>query len=165
MDILGPALDQIAKLWARIDLMPVVRWGTITQTSPLRVQLDGDMEPMVLTPMSIVSGLRANDRVLCVEQHRRVIVLGRGRGTVLAGNITITGFTPDSNRSATVTFPAGMFSTNPVVTVSAGTSAPQNAMASKDITPIAAGFTVYGWRGDSVTSLPVQWIATPSTEV
>lgn len=90
--------------------MPVIRWGVITQADPLRVQLDGDADPMVLTPMTIVGGLRVGDRVLCVEQHRRVIVLGRAKGApFLSGESEVTSSFP------TITFPAGMFTQPPKV--------------------------------------------------
>lgn len=79
MDILRPVLDQVAKLWGRVDMMPVVRWATVTQTGPLRIRMDGDVEPMALTPMTVVAALRVGDRVLCVEQHRRVIIFGKAQ--------------------------------------------------------------------------------------
>src|SRR5690554_6499074 len=75
MDILRPILDQLNKIWARLNLMPVIRWGTVTQASPLRVQLDGDTEPLLFTPQNTVPGLKVGNRVLCVEQHRRVNVV------------------------------------------------------------------------------------------
>jgi hypothetical protein len=75
MDILRPVLDQIGKLWGRLDMMPVVRWGTVTQASPLRVILDGDMEALPFSPQNTVPGLVVGNRVVCVEQHRRVLVV------------------------------------------------------------------------------------------
>jgi len=74
-DLLRPVLGQIEKLWARVDLTPVIRWGTVAQASPLRVTLDGDAVPLPLTPQTALPSLRVGDRVLCVEQHRRVIVI------------------------------------------------------------------------------------------
>jgi len=74
-DVLRPVLDQIGKLWARVNLMPVVRWGTVTQASPLRVRLDGDADPLPFTPATTVRGLRPGNRVVCVEQHRRITVI------------------------------------------------------------------------------------------
>jgi hypothetical protein len=75
MDALRPILDQISKLWARVDQMPVIRWGTVTVSSPLRVMLDGDDDHLPYTPSSTAADLVVGDRVVCVEQHRRVIVL------------------------------------------------------------------------------------------
>lgn len=74
-DPLKPILDQIAKLWGKVDLIPVIRWGSVTQTTPLRVRLDGDADPLPFTPSSLISGLTVGARVVCVEQHRRVIVV------------------------------------------------------------------------------------------
>ena len=75
MDILRPILDQLAKIWARLNLMPVIRWGTVTQADPLRVQLDGDTEPLLFTPQNPLGKLNVSQRVLCVEVHRRVIII------------------------------------------------------------------------------------------
>lgn len=74
-DLVRPLVDQIRKLWARVDVAPVVRWGTVTQASPLRVILDGDLEALPFSPQNTVPGLRVGNRVVCVEQHRRVIVV------------------------------------------------------------------------------------------
>lgn len=75
VDLLAPVLNQIHKLWARVDRMPVVRWATVVQVSPLRVMLDGDLEVLPFTPATTVHGLPVGARVVCVEQHRRVIVV------------------------------------------------------------------------------------------
>jgi len=80
MSFLAPVLDQIGKLWARVDRMPVVRWATVVQVSPLRVLLDGDLEVLPFAPASTVHGLPLGARVVCVEQHRRVIVISAGGG-------------------------------------------------------------------------------------
>ena len=44
-DLLKPVLDQLAKLWAAVDRKPTFRWGTVSQATPLLVQLDGDIDP------------------------------------------------------------------------------------------------------------------------
>lgn len=75
VDLLAPVLNQIHKLWARVDRMPVVRWATVVQVSPLRVMLDGDLDVLPFTPATTVHGLPVGARVVCVEQHRRVIVV------------------------------------------------------------------------------------------
>lgn len=74
-DFLRPVLDQIAKLWARLALMPVIRWGTVTQASPLRVTLDGDTDAVPFTPQTVVKGIPTGKRVVCIEQHRRLIII------------------------------------------------------------------------------------------
>lgn len=83
MSILAPVLDQLAKLWARTDRMPVVRWATVTQAHPLRLLLDGDVDVLPLTPQSALGGLTVGARVVCVEQHRRVIVIAAPRAGTL----------------------------------------------------------------------------------
>jgi len=74
-DLLEPIKDQLRKLWERVALMPVIRWGTVTATDPVAVILDGDEEPLPFAPQIAVSGLTVGARVVCVEQHRRVIVI------------------------------------------------------------------------------------------
>lgn len=80
-----------------------------------------------------------------------------------AGSVLITGFTNGANKSATVTFPIGRFSEPPMVTLTQGTGAPQNAMAAMSSPASTSGFTAYGWRSDSVTTMPVNWIAVQMT--
>lgn len=78
-------LKKIAELGSRIDLMPKIRWATVTQASPLRVQMDGDAEPLTITPQTVVRGLSVGARVVCVEQHRRVLVVaGNGVARFMA---------------------------------------------------------------------------------
>lgn len=94
--MLRPVLDQISKLWARVDLMPVVRWGTVTSGDPLRVMLDGSTEVLPFAPQTTVQGLVTGDRVVCVEQHRRVIIVARagsqrGAGVIPASVAVDTG--------------------------------------------------------------------------
>ena len=72
-ELFRPILDQIAKLWDRLDRTPTVRWGTVTQSTPLLVQLDGD--DVAVSPQTVVSTIATGKRVLCVEQRRRVIVI------------------------------------------------------------------------------------------
>lgn len=73
----------------------VARWATVTQTSPLRIKLDGETTALPFTPDSLVSGLMANDRVWVAlatngdpsVKSRRVVVLGRNGGANPAGII------------------------------------------------------------------------------
>lgn len=63
-------------------------WGTITQVSPLRVQLDGDSAPILVTPASLIDpgALAVSDRVRCELANNRLVVLGRvGGGTPVFG--------------------------------------------------------------------------------
>lgn len=89
MNVLDPILDQISKLWSRVDLMPTMRWGTVTGIAPLSVQLDGDAAPLPFPPSTVIFPLRQGARVLCVEQNRRVTVVSAEiarRGTTAQRN-------------------------------------------------------------------------------
>ena len=63
-DLLRPIIEQLDKLWTRVDLTPVIRWGTVTQADPLRVQRGGDAErpgrwsrtPRSSTPHRVICG-------------------------------------------------------------------------------------------------------------
>lgn len=167
MDVLRPVLDQIGKLWARLDMMPVVRWATVTQASPLRVRMDGDTEAMVLTPMTLVNGLRASDRVLCVEQHRRVIVLGRSKGlgvpyAMSQGRSYVTPV-PDEPTAVTVTFPAGRFTSIPRVQVTAASQFPGTQTLGVGTSgTTATGTTIYLTRTND-TETGIDWLAVQMT--
>lgn len=54
-------------------------WATVTQASPLRVQLDGDTAPLPITPDSLIDPLDLipNDRVRVEVSRGKVIVHGR----------------------------------------------------------------------------------------
>lgn len=77
MNLLDPLMAQLDKLWATVRGMPTVRWATVTQASPLRIILDGETDPMLISPQTAVHGLRAGERVVCVEQNRRIIITAR----------------------------------------------------------------------------------------
>jgi hypothetical protein len=53
------------------------RWGTVTQTSPLRVRLDGDTTPLPLTPDSLERFLMPGERVRCEFTGKKLTVTGR----------------------------------------------------------------------------------------
>lgn len=77
--LFAPITDQIGKIWARLDQMPVIRWGIVATVSPLRVALDGSIDendnPVLAPAQSAVADVATGMRVLCVEQHRRVIII------------------------------------------------------------------------------------------
>lgn len=62
--------------------MTEFRWGTITDESPLRVQLDGDAAELPLTPDSLIdpATLSVDDRVRCEISRRRVVIHGVSGG-------------------------------------------------------------------------------------
>lgn len=57
------------------------RWGVVTQASPLRVKLDGDVTHLPITPASLVGGLSVGHRVLCLLAGRQLIVMGTPGGS------------------------------------------------------------------------------------
>lgn len=63
-------------------------WATVTDDSPLRVQLDSDDAALNITPDTLVAGLAINDRVWVqlvtnanpARRHRRLVIIGRAGG-------------------------------------------------------------------------------------
>lgn len=158
MDILRPVWDMFKKVWARLDLMPVIRWGTITQTDPLRVQLDGDLDPMILTPMSIVGGASVGERVICVEQHRRVIILGRAHGQIRAmGAFSQAAIAAGASVQTTVTFPDGLFTSAPRTFLSKSQS--RWSVAAVDASTTSVTITVSNWTDGTSAAGVIRWQA------
>lgn len=56
------------------------RLATVTSTSPLRVKLDGSIE-LPATPLSLVSTLAVDDRVLVRFMGRQLVIIGGGLAT------------------------------------------------------------------------------------
>lgn len=57
----------------------VTRWGAVTGVAPLRVRLDGDTDPLAITPDSLIPALTVGDRVLCLRTGRQLVILGPHR--------------------------------------------------------------------------------------
>ncbi|MCE0510839.1 hypothetical protein LVJ59_17460 [Microbacterium sp. KKR3/1] len=153
LDHLNLVLDRIAKLGARIDLMPTIRWATVTQASPLRVQIDGDAEPLSVTPQTVVNGLLVGTRVVCVEQHRRVLVLAGNDRTdnpyqpwAVASGVTAV----SASGSTTVTLPAGRFSQPPNIVCTA------LSVGSIDIARVFSGASTTSFSVNVFTSTGTQ---------
>ncbi len=158
--LMAPVLEQIAKLWARIDLMPAIRWGTVRGINPLSVTLDGDTDPLPFPPSTTVLGLTLGARVVCVEQHRRVIVIASQRPAMAAGVAAFPNIPAGGTRSVTVTFPVGRFSVAPVVVVTPRSGVPQ-LRASSDSARSASSFTITQYNGTGSPGFaPVNWVAT-----
>jgi len=49
-------------------------WATVASTDPLRVRLDGDDAPLLITPENLAGGLREGDRVWTQRYGRRLIL-------------------------------------------------------------------------------------------
>lgn len=161
--MLRPVLDQIEKLWARVDLMPVVRWGTVTATGPLRVLLDGSAEPLPFAPQTTVQGLATDDRVVCVEQHRRVIVIARARTFapkgMLTGTVPKQEVTSQNVAHVPVAFPAGLFTEPPVVVATVWGDARDTTANVDDITTEGCVIRL-GSVSDVTRTIGAHWHAT-----
>lgn len=110
--MLRPVLDQIAKLWARVDMMPVVRRGFVTTVSPLTVTLDGDIDTLgnpIATPAQFGGTVGVGDRVVCVEQHRRLIVIDASADTGWVPLTYTSGFTAGQARQLEYRVKDGVF--------------------------------------------------------
>jgi hypothetical protein len=77
-----PILAALRKLAGKVDAAPVMLWGTASQASPLMVMLDGAIDPagapVAVPAQSAVGPVKVGQRVYCVRQSRRVIVVGGG---------------------------------------------------------------------------------------
>ncbi len=82
-------------------------WGTVTSLGPLRVQLDGDATPLLITPDTLVDplSLAVSDRVRCELAHNRLIVHGHAGGSIRSASSTLAGLvelaTPAEARAGT----------------------------------------------------------------
>ena len=55
-------------------------WATVTATSPLRIRLDGETEPLDFTPDALIRETTVGARVWCQMHGRRLIVIGSAGG-------------------------------------------------------------------------------------
>ena len=74
-----PIRDALKKVFNRLDGMPVALYGTIVQASPVKVALDADIDtvgnPVTRPAQSSVGPLTVGQRVYCLSQSRRVVVI------------------------------------------------------------------------------------------
>ena len=71
----SPFLDAVVPLPAPPEARYI--WAKVTQSSPLRIQVDGDRTPLGITPDDLGGGPRPVDqRVYCQIMNRRLVVLG-----------------------------------------------------------------------------------------
>lgn len=63
------------------------QWATVTQASPLRIQLDVDTAPLPFTPQKVIAAPALNDRVLVLimanitptNRSHRVVIVGKAQ--------------------------------------------------------------------------------------
>lgn len=69
-------MGRIIDLGGKVDAAPALRWGTVVQSSPLRITLDGSIAMLPLTPDTLVPVLVPGERVRVELQANRVTILG-----------------------------------------------------------------------------------------
>lgn len=79
------------------------RWGTVTQVNPVRVRLDGDAAPLLVTP-DVLGIVGPGDRVWCHLVGHRLVVHDAGGAT----NVRPFGQTQFSHTSLPDDFPSGV---------------------------------------------------------
>lgn len=72
--------DRLVTLNAKFRSVPRFRWGVVVSTDPLRIQLDGDEEPLAGRPPTLVKGLAVNGRVMVLIQNQRATIVGKAKG-------------------------------------------------------------------------------------
>lgn len=77
---LAPIVAEIRRLRERLSRAPRFVWATVTATSPLRIRVDGDENPLAGTPSRTVGSLTNGQRVFCVIQNGRCTIIGRAGG-------------------------------------------------------------------------------------
>lgn len=140
-------------------LLPSWRWGEVTATTPLTVELDAEQGTLTHIA-STVGGLAVGDRVEVRTWKSRSLVTGRAGGAgraILAGSVVITPTAADTVTTVTVPLPAGAFAIPPVVTVTANTAVPHTVAAGVG-TPTVDGFTI-NFRRSNTAATTVYWMA------
>ena len=67
------------------EALLVPRWGVVTSTNPLRVQLAGDDDPLPIAPKSLAVGLAVGRVVWCVLQGTDLLIIDQLGGPNLVG--------------------------------------------------------------------------------
>lgn len=81
LDILGRAAQPVTEVSLHV-------WAEVTDDSPLRIQIDGEDDPLTITPDTLVAGLSIGDRVWVQlvtntnpsRRYRRLVIIGRAGG-------------------------------------------------------------------------------------
>lgn len=92
-----------------------LRWGTVTSTSPLRVRLGSDPDPLNLEPDTLTP-VATGDRVLCALTAAGP---GGSRGVAILGKVgaprVVSGVTYGGDVPTLIAFPTGLFTDPPAV--------------------------------------------------
>lgn len=68
------------------------RWATVTATSPLEIRLDNSPSALSSTPIDLVGGLKVGDRVWVQLVSRRVIIHGKGGGSIPPARVPLDSY-------------------------------------------------------------------------
>lgn len=148
-------LSELRSIRERMDGFPSIREATVTSVAPLTVQFDTDTTGTVVHG-SLSAGLVVGYRVLTLRLARYVWVLGAKGGSPrqASGRITITPSGSGVATSASVTFPASLFSVTPDVLASV--SSPNATVGVSSITSSGCTLTIIR---NSTTNTVVTWHA------
>lgn len=115
------------------------RWATVTQQSPLRIRLDGETDPLPVTPDTLLTTERmaVGDRVWVQLYGRRVVVVGRANA--LAAPELPTGV--DLNNYTT----PGVYVQSQTADASGGTNYPRAIAGVLEVIAAAAA-NVHVWQ-------------------
>lgn len=156
------------------------KWGTVTGTAPIAVQLDGDTAPLALVPDSLVDPalLVIGDRVRVELSQRKVVIHGTSQGNFLdragfiAGQVsglkfatgvvtTVSSISAGSGINVAVVFPVGYFSVTPAIWGIFNNGRPTVSLQTAPA-PTSAGatFRLDNWSPGSVASgADLRWFA------
>lgn len=161
-----PIWDALRRLEARMRVKPSLARATVTAVGPIRVQLDGKPASVAPSPSTLVP-VGVGDRVM-VAHHggTQITILGViGAGgrpwRQAAGAIVVTG-DGTAVASAQVFYPAGRFTTAPIVTLGTHSIAHGGTASNRTTT----GFTANVRRYDADIfsgGVPIHWNAVQMT--
>lgn len=164
MDLTG-LVGRLEKIGNDLAGKPVFRWGVVTGSDPLRLQLDGDAAPLAGSPATLVGDLQVGDRVRVEQQAARLTVHGKALAKPEATGLETVGVARvpqlvhtagvqkvDLIRTASVRLTPGLYRvTWPVKYTITRTSSDTALDAS------GAYIHVYKLEGDTPTRTRVQW--------
>lgn len=86
-------LKLLASVLTRRPELSLWSWASVTDDSPLRIQLDGEDTPLPVTPGSLVAGLLVGDRVWVqlvtnpspLRAYRQIVIHGKSGGYARRG--------------------------------------------------------------------------------
>ncbi len=77
-------------------------WAVVTQTSPLRVRVAGETDPLNITPTTLVADLDVNDVVrMEISPVGQAVIIGRQGGQAIHPNLLVNGGFRVNQRGAT----------------------------------------------------------------